>query len=804
MSGKTTTFFILLLVAVPAMLLAGCKSVRRTEAEIRCPSLDARSSDIYHNMAVGSTKAHPVHKNLTALDLHEPLSLRRSIELGIEGHPEIRRARAKLGESTGRRRELETMGWAELIFDITWSPDWKLGLDAPRDGTAGDRIADDTLRLGVALRQPIYFEWQRRRALLNANTEKLNSLHNQLEVEVNKVVGDVCMAYLDIELGRAQCVHRRNIYELDRKRLAIVEKLVEKRMLLKSSLHKARYYVNGAERDFHEARQILKSRIRKLKNLIGIDARLDVTFERIAFEDIPLIPRDEGENWLVSHSPLFNALDHDVKKAFWDKEYMRWEDIDSDIIIRYGYDFEGCTSPYDDFMLVSWTLRYPIMHVKARNARVIQGLKRMEQFEIERQVKQQEELDRLETIYSAIREKASDVESFKADVDMSQEDLRIAKVFESKGTPDGALKSDPENVLLSVISTVKLENASYDLQESKLLYMRKVFDLYTILGRSAELAEFARRHNYEQEIAAYSRTIMVPDALEIAGSDEKTDELLDFCALESIGTVVVDFTDLEAKRPTIEAFLKKAHRRNIKVSLRMGGEDWLNSPTPPEEKYLGEFFSYNDFNENSRPREKVKKQNDETKEDQKDIDKTVKEAAEEISKYARRAQEVRTKYYQRFDGIFIALTGRKIPGASQEKRISEIFNLAVKMRFQQKSAHPVTIDTAVPLSSPPSLLKSLLSRADTVALIDDKDSQFKIVDDIEAVLKEMDKGNVRGNVKVGLNVLPDKGKASFRERGGAVFYGEMAEISAKLRSYGNFAGILIEDYPHLRSMMGEK
>ncbi len=814
-----------------AFLAAGCKTVKQVETETRALSLDLRSDNPYYNMISGRSGARPVHPGLMPEDLSGPLTLRRSIELALQGHPEIRRWKAKIGEATGRRRELETMGWAELIFDITWAPGWKLGLDDPT-ASSGDRMAGNTTRFGVALRQPIYFEWQRRRALLNANTENLNSLHNQMEDEVNKVIGEVCKTYLDIMEARLQRKHRSAVYELDRKRVAVVEHLVEKRLLLDSALHSARKFMHAAERDHHAAVQVLKSRERKLKNLLGIDSRIDIKFEPTDFEEIPLIPEEQAYEHMVQSSPRFNAMDHDVRKAYWDKEYMRWEDIDSDIIIRYGYDVEDWSTPIDDFMLVSWTLRYPLMHVKARNARVVQGLKRMEQFAIEREVNQQAALDALEHHYSTILEKSSDISSFQAAVEEAREDLRIAEVFERKGTPDEALKTDPENILLSIISTIKLENSLFDLSSARLDYLRETIDLYATVGRAAELIEYAKLSDIEKQIEAYSRTMFVPDAIGILESKGKTGELFNFCEIEDIATIIVDFTNLEENREKIEAFLKEAHGRSIKVVLKMGGTEWLDAENTDTAKAdLEAFFTYNNPPEpEEQPAETAPPETptEETAEDapaegeaetDTETENNNEAEAETPTPVEQPADivEIEPEWVeppQKFDGIFLDLTGRNLADwndgqmwpEERKNRLVEVLEMTDEMRRLEKDEVPVLLLTSAPaaahnfqLGDGRTLLEKLLSHTDSVSLIIDSDDQSAIVDEARPVLqKTMEKGRI----KIAVTTLPKfpEGKSYYHSKS-SLFFGELAEIAEKLRPNLNFAGIIIEDYPSLRELL---
>ena len=767
---------------VVIFLLAGCKSIRQVEAENRDLPLDLRNPDPYYNMMIGHDEARPVHPTLTREDLVIPLSLRRSIEIALEGHPEIRRWKAKIGEATGRRRELETMGWAELIFDVTWAPDWELGLDDP-DTATGDRIGNDTVRLGVALRQPIYFEWQRRRALLNANTEKIKSLYNQMEEEKNKVIADVCKTFLDIMEAQLQCEHRRTVYHLDRKRVAVVRKLVEKRLLLDSALHKHKNLVHAAGRDHYAAIQVLKSRERKLKNLLGIDTRISIKFEPVDFEEIPLIPEEEAYDYMIRKSPLFNALDHDVRKAFWDKEFMRWDDIDSDIIIRYGYDLDGGTKPIDDFLLISWTLRYPLLHVKARNARVVQGLKRMEQFEIEREVNQQAAIDALETHYSAIDENASEIASQEAAVYEARELLRVSQALEVKGSPDESLKSDPENILLSTITTVKLANSEYDLRSAKLDYMREIMGLYATLGRAAELIEYAKHSELKEEIKAFSRSIILPNAQELLDSEGGCSEALVFCDLENTRNIIVDFTGLEENREKIEVFLKEAHSRNINVFLKLGGEEWLRAPgIESAGKQIESFFSYNTPPEPEETTEIT-----------------------ETSETAETTKPVKQEWVeppQKFDGIFLDITGRKLQKPDHARAI-EIVKTADSIRKEQEiDSPPVTLLTAIPVAASGDLLGKLLPHADSVALIVDLNDQAEIAALAAPILERAKKTSESGKVKIQINTLPNQPKrTSYAQRESDIFFGEIMEIANKLHTNKNFSGILIEDYPSLRSLM---
>ncbi len=810
----------LLLLTVAAV---GCKSVRQVEAEHRQLALDMRKHYPYHNMAIGTTEARPVHVDLTSADLHKPLTLRRAIELAVQGEPEIRRWHAKIGEATGRRRELETMGWLELIFGISYSPDWKLGLETPKE-SRGDRVSGDTLRFGVTARQPIYFEWQRRRALLNSNTEKINSLHNQLDHEINKVIAEVCIGYVDLMEAQMQCIHRKNIYELDRKRVAIVTELVEKRILLEANLHKARKFMAAAERDYHESCVILEIRKRRMKNLLGINPRVDIKFDDIKFEDIPFIPYEQGQEFLIKNSSLFNAYDHDVKMAFWDKEYMRWEDIDSDILIHYGYDFDG-GSPADDFMYISWTLRYPLLHVKARNARVVQGLKRMEQFEIEREVNQQKALHDLDEVYSNLREMSAERDSMQSALDEAWEDLRLAKVFELRGTPDKSLKSDPSNVLLSVITAVKVENSHFNLLETELDYLREQIKLYQALGRSAELVEFATERKFVEETAAFRRTIFVNNALEIAKDEKATKEMLDFCKVETIGTIIVDFEECETNREIIERFLKQAHLLDIKVTLKIGGEKWARAEDSAIRADMNAFRAYNNPIIEEKPKfgncpkaDDAKAEGEAAKNTEKKEDLSEEEQKELAVK--KRTEEVEKTVYRKFDGVYVDLGGRE--PIADGARIKAILTLDDELKREEIAAldaakaedrfmlrrhkqHRITITTALPADTNASLLSDISAYTDGVALIVDMDDQAFIVEKMEDILQKKLNGN--GHYMVALNVLPEKPeKKSYYHRlgGDAIFFGEMAEIADKLSPNLNFAGVFIENYTALRALKAGK
>ena len=800
---------------------AGCKSVRRVEAEHRQLSLDIRERYPYQNTIIGTSEALPVHTDMTSEDLHKPLTLRRALELAVQGDPEIRRWQAKIDEATGRRRELETMGWLELIFGISYSPDWKLGLDTP-DTATGDRMSGNTLRFGVTARQPIYFEWQRRRAMLNSNTEKINSLYNHRDEEVNKVIAEVCIGYIDLMQAQMQTIHRKNIYELDRKRVAMVTKLVDKRMLLDSDLHQARKFMAAAERDYHEACVMIEHRKRRLKNLLGIDPRIEINFDDIKFEDIPFIPYEQGVEYLINNSSLLTAYDHDVKMAFWDKEYMRWEDIDSDILIHYGYDFYG-GSPADDFGYISWTLRYPLLHVKARNARVVQGLKRMEQFEIEREVNQQKALHDLDEIYSNLEEKSSEVDSMLSALEEAKNDMRLAKVFEAKGTPDRSMKSDPNNVLLSVITAVKAENSRFDLIEAELDYLREQMKLYQALNRSAELVEFATERKFTEETAAFRRTIFVDDVLEIAKDEKATKELMDFCKIETIGTIIVDFKDPETDREIVERFLKQARRSDIKVVFTMGGAEWAEASDETIRAELEAFRAYNEpeiveepkFGDCPKPEDKKGEKAEEKKAEKDEDDLSFSERRElEVKE---RTAEVEKTVYEKFDGVYVDLGGRK--PIADNARIKHIMSLVDELK-QQRTAeldaamktderfmlrrhqqHQITITTALPADTDADTLKAVDAYTDGIALIVDMNDQVPIVEKMEKML--FDELGGKGRYMISLNVLPKMpGKESYAQRlgGDAIFFGEMAEIADKLCPHRNFAGVFIEDYTALRAL----
>ena len=766
-----------LLLLIPA---AGCfrdvRTVRDVEREWRAHSLDVRTPDPAERMYKGRPDARPIHEKTGFIDLSRPLTLRQCIDIALECHPEVRRMRAKIDGARAHTRELETMGWAELLADVTYAPDAKMFLSEP-DYFTGDRLRNNTARFNVALRQPIYFEWQRRRALLNANNEEIARLQVEMEMRKNDAAAAVCHAFLDLAKARVQCRHRRGVYNLDHKRVMLVRELVKRRLLLPASEHKAATFMEAARRDCEAADGVLLSKERKLKNILGIDSRLRVDIAPVEFKEIPLIPYEQARDYLVNRSMEFDALDHQVEKARWDKEFGRWDDIDLDFFIRYGIDLDDWSKTVDDFLILTLALRYPLMHIKARNARVVRGLKRREEFEIEREIQQQRLLNDLDIIYASIEEHRADMNSFLAAIEEARENLRMAQVFERTGTTDESLKTDPENVLLSIISAIALLNAKFKYQEARLDYLGEVMDQYKLLDRASELTEFAREYDFDARYAPLSRSMLVKNVQQILESPDERSRLLETCREYGISAIYLRVQPVHFRLNALTEFIAQAHRQRLSVFAVMGGEKWLAAESPKEgESAVSEFFALQD----------------------RCLTPIVSAEEEEVITERPNADKF-------FDGLHIDFGEKRLADwndgtAWPEERKEQMWRILSYARKRRDEA-PVRVSTSISVDSAvgESLLASLAEHCDCLSVYFHCNKQSDLVALAQPLL---DRGRQHGvKVRVVLETaqnLPDE--QTYYKKGSYIMWGEAAEIAEKLEGRPAFAGVLIDDFRNLISM----
>ncbi len=772
------------IIIVAALLLAGLsagcfsdvKCVRDVEREQRADSLDVRTPDPTERMYTGRPDGRPIHENTGRIDLTRPLTLTRSIDIALEAHPEVRRVQAKIDGAKAHTRELETMGWAEFLADITYVPDAKMFMGEPRYYT-GDRLRNNVTRFNVALRQPIYFEWQRRRGLLNANNEEIARLQVELEMKKNEVVASVCRAYLEVTRARRGCEHRRGVYHLDQKRVSLVQKLVERKLLLPSSEHKAVNFMEAARRDWHAAQGVLRSAERKLKNILGIDSRLHADIVPIEFVEIPLISFEEARDYLTTHSMEFDALDHAVEKARWDKEFNRWEDIDLDFYVRYGYDMEDWSKGVDDFLILSLALRYPLMHLKARNARVVRWLKRMEEFEIEREVQQQRLLNELETVYATVEEHRAEMQSWLSAMEEAKENLRMAHIFEQKGTTDESLKTDPENILFSIISAIAILNARFKCEEARLDYLGTIMDQYALLDRAAELAEFARPYDPDVRYAAQSRSLLVNRTQVILESPDERMRLLEICEDECISALYLRVEPSQFRLNALTEFIAQAHGDKMSVFAVMGNERWLDAETgETAEKEISEFLALQE------------------------------RCLAHASGEAEETDAGRDNSRKFFDGLHIDFRGKRLADwndgqvwpKDRKERLSGI--LAGARSSLDAAPGSLSLGFSVDGAAPDrDLYADIAENCSQICVYLHKNKQNEVVTAAEPILLQFVSGGAQ--IKVVLETdahLP--ADQTYHKQGSYMLWGEMAEIAEKLQPHPAFGGILIDDFHNLSSL----
>ena len=771
-----TKYIVIILSGILLLGAGGC--LRNVERNNRAQSLDIRVPDPNERMYEGRPDARPVHEKTGYVDPDVPLTLSRAIDVALECHPEIRRAQAKIDGAIARTRELETMGWAEFLGDITYSTKARMFVDTTT--TTGDVLRPGAARFNFAIRQPIYFEWQRRRAYLNANNEEIARLQVEMEIEKNKVVAQVCKAFLDLTKARQQYDYRRSLYHLDQKRVALVQKLVEKGLLLAPSKHKAVAFAEAARRDAEAAYGVLKSKERIIKNILGVDSRIPVDIVPAEFEEIPLVPLDEAADYLVNHSLEYRVLDHQVEQAYWDKVLGRWMDIDLDLWVRYGYDLQDWSTSADDFLLVSLSFRYPLMHIKARNARVLRGLKRMEEFEIEREVQQQRLLNDLEVLYATVEENRADMNSYLAAIEEARENLRIAQVFEQKGTTDESLKSDPDNILLSTISAIAIENARFKYDAARLKYLGAIMDQYVLLGRAAELKEFARRYEPRQGLASLSRGMLVTRTGDLLDSREKQAQLFEYCRLESVSALYLRVEANQFSLETLKAFLKKARSQRLAVVVVMGEDAWLEAETPETgESALNSFFDF-----------------------QKEARVIIIAAIAAVQP----GQKTPAEPHDAFDGLQIDFRGKRLGDFGDAAAWPEPRKERLLALVKYAGEHCKEYDTPVGFSVASEaaafteqgrpLFDLLADSCNTLCLYMHGNNQSDIVARAEPILKGLPEGCT---VKVALETSENQPR-SYYQQGASMMWGESVEIQEKLASAPNYTGIIIDNYHNVLAM----
>jgi outer membrane protein TolC len=769
------------LIAIATVVLlvtaAGCLS--GVERNSRAQSLDIRVPDPNERMYNARPNAKPVHETTGCVDLTRPITLSRATDIALESHPEIRRAQARIDGAIARTKELETMGWAEFLTDITYSTKARMFVGTPT--TTGDVLRPGATRFGLALRQPLYFEWQRRRAYLNANNEEIAKLQAEMQIQKNKVVAEVCKAFLELTQTRQQYDCRRAVYHLDQKRVATVKRLVEKGLLISPSTYKAIGFMEAARRDAEAAYGVLQSKERVIKNILGIDSRLQVKIQPIEFDEIPIIPPDEATDYLTNNSMEFRVLDHEVEKAYWEKVLGRWMDIDLDLWVRYGYDLQDFRTSADDFLTVSLSFRYPLLHVKARNARVVRGLKRMEEFEIEREVQQQRLLNDLETLYSTIEENRADMESDLAGIDEAKENLRIAQIFEQKGTTDESLKSDPDNVLLPTISAIAMLNSRFDYEKARLKYLSAIMDQYVLLGRAAELREFAHKYNPEELFTAQSRSILVTETGTVLDSPDMRKQLFDFCRIENISTIYLRVEPAQFALETLQDFLKEAHAHRLGVAAVMGDEAWLDAPTTEAaESALNAFFNFQ------------------------------KQAGDSTAAAVAATQPPTQPPapHRAFTALHIDFHGKRLgdfrdSAAWPESRKERLLNI---IAYAGKTCKEMNIPLGFSVAGAASgyaigdklLYAALAESCNTICLYLHSNNQSDIVAITDAILKKLPAGcKVKVAMETADSLPPSQ---SYFQQGTSLMWGESIEVSEKLAGNSNFTGIVIDNYHNLLAM----
>ena len=766
-----------LIAIAAAMLLAtavGCLS--SIERNVRAQSLDIRVPDPNERMYNTRPDTKPVHEKTGYVDLTRPITLSRAIDIALESHPEIRRAQVRIEGAIARKKELETMGWAEFLADITYSTKARMFVGTPT--TTGDVLRPGASRYGLAIRQPIYFEWQRRRALLNANNEDIAKLRDELQIQKNKVVADVCKAFLELTQARQQYDYRRAVYHLDQKRVAMVKRLVEKGLLIAPSTSNAIGFMQAARRDAEAAYGVLHSKERGIKIILGIDSRLNVKIQPVEFDEIPIIPSDEATAYLVNNSMEFRVLDHDVEKAYWEKALGRWTDIDLDLWVRYGYDLQDFRTSADDFLVVGLSFRYPLLHVKARNARVVSGLKRMEEFEIEREIQQQRLLNGLETLYSSIEENRADMESSRAGIDEAKENLRIAQIFEQRGTTDRSLMGNPDNVLLSTISAIAMLNSRYGYEKARGKYLGAIMDQYVMLGRAAGLKEFAHKYNPEDLFAAESRSMLVTETGALLDSPDTQEQLFDFCRIENISTLYLRVEPAQFALETLQSFLKDARARRLAVVAVMGDEDWLDAETAEAaESALNAFF---DFQKQARG--------------------LTADAAQPPTQPA--------PLHDAFNGLHIDFRGKRLADfkdsaawpESRKERLLNIVAYAGKNCKEGKIPLGFSVDGAASgyTAGDKLLYAALAESCDTLCLYLHRNNERDIVAVAGAIMKNLPAGCKAKVAMETSDSLPPT--QSYFQSGTGMLWGESIEVSEKLAGAANFSGILVDNYGNLLNM----
>jgi hypothetical protein len=404
----------------------------------------------------------------------------------------------------------------------------------------------------------------------------------------------------------------------------------------------------------------------------------------------------------------------------------------------------------------------------------------MEEFEIEREVQQQRILNELETLYATIEENRADMESNLAAIAEARENLRIAQAFEQKGSVDQSLKSDPANVLLSTISAISILNARFKYEEARTKYMCAIMDQYILLGRAAELKEFARKYTAKEEHASDTRGILITQTKEVLESAETQTELFDFCRAESISALYVRLEPAQLSLDSLKTFLKKAHSQRFSVIAVMGDDAWLEADTTEAgESDLKAFFDF-----------------------QKEASVVVAAARVVVKPKAGAGS------HQAFDGLQIDFRGKRLgdwenAAAWPESRKERLLNLiayAGKSRINTPLGFSMDAAAADFRMYGKTLFSIVCESCNVICLYTRSSNQTDIVARTETLIKSLPEGS-EVKIKAAMEtseILPPS--QSYFTQGASLMWGESAEIAEKLGRYPNFTGILIDNYHNLQSM----
>ncbi len=410
------------------------------------------------------------------------VTLGQAIDIALARNLKLEQQEEAIAEAEARLREKQNEYGPRLQFDYTiWT--WH-GLFSSTRAADPDVPTEGTGRAQMTLFLPVWVARRARQAAVRQAMQEVKVCKQDYELKRGEVVADVVKYYLAVLEADEALSHTRDIVELNRQRLATLRILRERGQILSNRLILGQKFMASAKEEvgFREADRELAGN--RLKKHLGLGETDPLILARPAAVRHRPPSTSEARARMRTNNPVLRRLYHERMSAYWTGRVRHFEEPQANIAVRYGASFPKYREFTDDFLTVGLSVNWPVAKMRLDRAKRDQARHRVRQLELEKDIVHDElDLDLMETHASYLKALRR-VEAKRLDVSLTEENLRLSRVFRRHGTVD---TQEPEDVFQVVVNAVALAEARMAYVKVRYEALGLLADLYQRMGATDEL-----------------------------------------------------------------------------------------------------------------------------------------------------------------------------------------------------------------------------------------------------------------------------------------------------------------------------